>query len=78
MTAAAVASLKARRDDVLSQIENLETNQRDLPNMKGDGDNVDYEAHKRGLYAELAELNRAIDDADPAGGGFYDGGHVIP
>lgn len=69
---AVVALLRARRGDVAAKIAALATNGLDKPDTQGAGLTIDYEAHKAGLYAELRQLDEAIQRLDASYAGFVE------
>ena len=62
--ASLIASLKTRRDAVISQIETLASDGLDLPNASGDGVNSDFLGYKKGLYDELLSIEQALNRLD--------------
>lgn len=64
-----IAELENRRDVVLKKLGDYTANNLDFPDT-GDAVGVRYEAHKRGLYAELREIERTIS--------LLEGGFTIP
>lgn len=69
---AVVAMLRARRGDVAAKIAALATSGLDKPDTQGAGLQINYEAHKAGLYKELADLDAAIQRLDGTYNGFVE------
>lgn len=69
---AVVSLLRARRGDVAAKIAALATNGIDKPDTQGAGLQINYEAHKAGLYAELKQLDEAIQRLDSNYNGFVE------
>lgn len=63
-------NLITRRDAVAAELAAITSSRAGgLPNTSGAGAGTDHVGYKRGLYEELAELNRQIAEARASGGG---------
>lgn len=71
----AVDDLKARRDAICAELASLSSSKAGgKPNVSVDGQTTDHVGYKRGLYAELKDIDEAIArinaTTDDGGGTF--------